>query len=95
MLFERADGAHSGSISPCLALGCIPFTGQVLERIVGGFQLGCFLGALGRHDAAVLGCAVAQFSYLAPCLFTAQLMVAGAVASKPQPRPFAVSFFVA
>ncbi|MOA01332.1 hypothetical protein D3C78_1207360 [compost metagenome] len=64
MLFQSADGANRRPFRPGLALHRVPLAGQVLERVVGGFDLGGADGALGRQCAPVLRRAVAQLRSL-------------------------------
>lgn len=48
MLLKRADGANRSSFSPSLAFHRIPLARKVLERGVGGLDLGGTDGTFGR-----------------------------------------------
>ncbi|MNE37094.1 hypothetical protein D3C80_1309330 [compost metagenome] len=94
MFLQRADGANRRPFRPSLALDCVPLAGQMLEGVVGRFELRCLLGTLGRHDAAILRGAVTQLADFAAGLFAGQLVGAVTIAAESQPRPFAVRFLV-
>ncbi|MNG20676.1 hypothetical protein D3C84_1049510 [compost metagenome] len=85
MLFQSADGAHSRTLGPSLALGRIPLTGQVLEGIVGSLLFRGLPGALGGHRVLALGCVPLQLGCLLAGLHAGQLVTALTVATKPQP----------
>ncbi|MCY1445349.1 hypothetical protein D9M71_618590 [compost metagenome] len=85
MLLKRADGSNRRSFRPSLPLSCVPVAGQMLEGVVGCFELCCLPGALGGHDAVVLRGAVAKLTDFAAGLFAGQFVIARAVAAESQP----------